>query len=108
MHHGASDQRGLVMAPRDRPLAILGYECSLAFPDPRPSFKPPRSVAAALRAFEAMLPTLLRKVFRASVVVGEVQSELLQRWRTVICPACRKQAHLADINEEGAHVSREH
>lgn len=103
MHHSSSDERGLVATARGGPCSFSINDDTLAFPDPWAGLQPPGAVAAATRASKAALPALLRQIFRTGVVVGEVRRELLQRWRLVVSPACRKQAlaHTLRLPQEG-------
>lgn len=96
-------------ATRPRPFAIAIHPNALALPDLRPSLKPPGTVSAALRAFEAVPPPFFRQVLGAGEIAGEVRGELLQRWRPILGPASWKQAfgHPARIAEQGRHVMRE-
>lgn len=109
VHDRSGDRRGLVTTACPRPFTLGVLPNALTFPDPRPCLKPPGTVAATLRAFEAASPPFLGQVFRTRVVVGEVRGELLQRWRPILGPTGWKQAfaHPARIAEQGRHVMRE-
>jgi hypothetical protein len=103
MHHRSGDERGLVATARGSSRAVVIDDNALAFPYPWTSLQPPGAVPSATQALEAALPTLLRQIFRAGVIVGEVRGELLQRWRLVVSPACRKQAlpHALHLSQKG-------
>ena len=92
VHHRSGDERCLVTVAGGGWYPIVRDGDALPLPYPWASFKSPGTVPAATRASEPVLPTLLRQIFRASVVVGEVRGELLQRWRLVLGPARWKQA----------------
>jgi hypothetical protein len=106
MHHRSGYERGLVTTARGGSRLVVIDDNALAFPYPWSRLQPPGAVASATRTSEAALPTLLRQIFRTGVVVGEVRGELLQRWRLVVRPACRKQAlaHALHLFEKGMGV----
>ena len=78
MHLRSGDGRGLAAATRGGPYSVVINDDTLAFPHPWASLQASGAVPSATRASKAALPTLLRQIFRASVVVGEVRGKLLQ------------------------------